>query len=90
MHTSVPLLAVAAAPAGNIERNRTEIALLDKLDVATELDDFARHLVPHDHSLGSREAAVIDMLVAPANVGRNDFENDPVLDFLPFGFWSLG
>ena len=49
----VPLLAVAAATAGDVERNRTEVALLDELDVATDLDDFARHLMPMTIPLGA-------------------------------------
>ena len=50
------LLAVAAAPARDVERRRDEVALLEELDVAALLDDLARDLVAEDR--GPRGAVV--------------------------------
>ena len=85
----VALLAVAAASAGDVEGDRAEIALLDEFDVAADLDDFTGHLVTHHHSGRRREAAVIDVLIAAADVRRHDLQDDAVLYLLAAGVGEL-
>ena len=65
------LLAVAAPPAGDVERHRAEVADLDELDVRSDLDHLAGDLVP-EHQPGRRGGAAADhVLVAAADVGRD-------------------
>lgn len=45
----VPFPAVAAAPAGDVERDRNEVALLDELHIPTHLDDLTGVLVAEHH-----------------------------------------
>jgi len=73
------LLAVAAPAAGDVEGHRAEVALLDDLDVPTDLDDLARDLVAEDQALGGRGAAPNHVLVAAADVGGDDLEDDPLV-----------
>ncbi len=76
----MPLPAVATRAAGDIEGYRADISLLDALHMRADLDHLSRVLVAHLHSLGSSEAAVINVEVTAADVGRHELENHRVLD----------
>jgi hypothetical protein len=78
-NVGVPLLAVAAAATGNVKGNRNDVALADELDIAAQFNDFAGHLVTHHHPFGRREAAMIDVLVAAADIGCHDLQDCAVL-----------
>jgi len=75
------LLAAAAAAAGHIEGHRDQVALGQRLHVATQLDHLAGDLVAQDQALGRRGASAHHVLVASANVGGDDFQNHAVLTF---------
>jgi hypothetical protein len=75
----VPLSAVAAAPAGDVEGDRDQVTLLDERYFVADFDHFAGVLVPQDHSLGGREAAAVDVQVATANVRRHKFDDDTMV-----------
>jgi hypothetical protein len=75
----VPLSAIAAAPAGNVEWDRNEVALLNELYIPTHLDDFAGVFVAENHPDWSRKATPIDVLVTTADVGNNKLDNDAVV-----------
>src|ERR1035438_7351381 len=75
------VFAVAAAPAGDVERHRNQVTDFDELHVAPGLDHFTRNLMPQNQSLRSGRAAAHHVLVAAANIGADDFENDAVLAF---------
>ena len=79
----VALLAVAAAPAGDVEGDRAEVALLDELDVAADLDHLAGDLVAEDQALGRGRAAADHVLVGAADVGRDDLQDHAVLALAP-------
>ena len=72
-------LAVATATAGNVERHRYEVAHLYKLDVTPRLDDLSGDLVTEDEPGRCRGTAPHHVLVAPANVGAHDLEDDAVV-----------
>ena len=76
----LPRLAHAAAAAGDVERHRAEVALLDELDAGTGLDHLAGDLVPEDQTLGRGGAAAHHVLVGAADVGRDDLQDRPVRD----------
>ncbi len=81
-NVGVPLLAVAAAAAGDVKWNRDEIADLNKLHVPAHLDDLTSNLMTQRHPLWSGEAAPVDVLVATADVRGHHLENDTVLALL--------
>ena len=89
-NVGVPLLAVAAASAGDVEWDRTKIALLDECDVRPNLDDLAGHLMPEYHPFRRGEPAVVDMLVATADIRRHDLEDGAVIGFLSVRRDELG
>ena len=70
--------AIAAASAGDVERNGDKVALLQEFDVNARLDHFARDFVTQDQTLRSGGAAAHHVLVGPADVGRDHFQNDAV------------
>ena len=72
-------LAVPAAPAGDVKRDRNEISDLDEFNVASGLKNLSGDFVPEDQSLRRRGAAADHMLVAAANIGGNDLQNHSVL-----------
>ena len=74
-------LAVAAAPAGDVEGHRNQIADFDELHVAPGFDDLAGDLVAEHQPVRRGGAAADHVLVAAADVGGDDFENDAVLAF---------
>jgi hypothetical protein len=75
----VPLSAIAAAPTGNVEWDRNEVALLNELYIPTHLDDFAGVFVAENHPYWSRKATPIDVLVTTADIGNNKLDNDAVV-----------
>jgi hypothetical protein len=89
-NVGAPLLAIAAAATGDVKGNRHDIALADELDIAAQFDDFAGHLVTHHHSFGCREAAMIYVLGAAADIGRHDLQDCTVLYFPAFRVDQLG
>src|SRR5579859_1846235 len=75
------LFAIAAAPTGDVERNRNQVTDFDELHVAAGLDHFAGNLVPQNQTFRGGSATAHHVLVAAANVCANDLENDAVLAF---------
>src|SRR5207244_834255 len=73
------LLAVPAAPASDVEGHRAEVALLDVLDIAPDLDHLARDLVAEDQAIWRGGPAPDHVLVRAADVGGDDLEDDAVL-----------
>ncbi len=81
----VLFLTGTATAAGNVERNRDQVADLQVLDIAAFLDDFPGDLVTeHQADLGG-SAAAHHVLVRAANVGGNDAQDHSVLDLAPAG-----
>src|SRR6266540_4784955 len=76
---SPALLAVLATAAGDVEGDGDEVALLDELDVAADLDHLARDLVPEDEPFRRGRPAANHVLVAAADVRRDDPDDDAVL-----------
>ena len=66
--------AVAAAPAGDVERHGNQVADLDELDVAAGLDDLAGDLMAENQSVRRGRAAAHHVLVAAADIGSNDLQ----------------
>ena len=77
------LLAAATAPARDVEWDGYDVALLDELDVATDLDHLARDLVAQDQTRGGGRPAAHHVLVRAADVGRDDSKDDPVGELAP-------
>src|SRR4029453_9512578 len=75
----VALLAVAAAPAGDVEGDADQVADLDVLDVAADLGHLAGDLVAEGLTLGGGGPPADHVLVGAADVGGDDFEDDAVL-----------
>ncbi len=71
-------LAVLAPPAGDVEGHRAEVADLDCFHIAADFDDFAGDFVAEDEAFGGGGAAAHHVLVATADIGRDDFEDDAV------------
>src|SRR5262249_28065368 len=72
-------LAVAAAPARNVEGHRDDVADLDELDVSPGLDDFAGDLMTEDKTFRRGGSAADHVLVAAADVGRHGLQDPPVV-----------
>jgi hypothetical protein len=89
-NVGMPLLAIAAAATGDVKGNRHNIALADEFDIAAQFDNFACHLVTHHHPFGHREAAMIYVLVASADIGRHDLQDCAVLYLPAFRVGQLG
>jgi hypothetical protein len=79
----VARLAVAAATARDVERHRHQVADLDDLDVGADLDDLAGDLMAEDETGRGGGAAADHVLVAPADVGGDRFDDRPVPDLAP-------
>src|SRR5215217_3568103 len=67
-----------AAPAGDVERDGAEVALLYKLDVVADLDHLAGNLVPQCLPLWRRRPAPDHVLIGTADVGRDDPQDHAV------------
>jgi hypothetical protein len=74
------LLAVLAAPAGDVERHRAQVADLDELDAGTDLDHLAGDLVAEHQALRGGGAAADHVLVGAADVGGDDLQDGAVRD----------
>ena len=74
-------LAVPASTAGDVKGHRNQVPNLDELYVPTGLDHFAGDLMPEDESFWCRGTAPNHVLVAAANVGGNNLQNDAVFAF---------
>src|SRR5262249_19557009 len=72
------LFAVAAPPARDVERYRTDVAHLDELHVRSGLDDLAGDLVAEHESLRRGGAPADHVLVAAADVGGDVLEDRAV------------
>src|SRR6266566_302426 len=87
------LFAVPAAPAGDVEGHRAEVALLDVLDIAPDLDHLAGDLVAEDQALRRRGPTPDHVLVRAADVSGDDLQDDPVLalsaDVLWVDAWAV-
>src|SRR4029450_13445685 len=75
----VALLAVAAAPAGDVEGDADHVPDVDELDVAADLGDLAGDLVAEGLALGGGGPPPDHVLVGAADVGGDDLEDDAVL-----------
>ena len=82
--------AVAASSARDVERHRDQVASVDEFNAAAAFDNFAGYLVPQDQSGRRRGAPVHHMLVAAADVSRDRFDDDAVVDFLSLRRLQLG
>lgn len=76
------LFAGAAAAAGDVERDRYQVADLHALDVAALLDDFTGDFVAQDQADLGSSAATDHVLVRTADVGGDHLQDDAVFDFL--------
>ena len=63
----------------NVERNRHDITDVDELDVTSGLNHLTRNFVPENEPVRSGCPAPHHVLVAAANIRRNDLENRAVL-----------
>ena len=75
--------AIATAPARHIERHRANIADPQEFDVAAFFDDFARDFVTENQPGRCSRATAHHVLIAAANIGRHNFEDDRMFGF-PF------
>jgi hypothetical protein len=74
------LLAVPAAAARDVEGHRAQVPDLDELDVGADLGHLAEDLVPEHEVLRRGRATADHVLVAAADVGRDDLEDDAVVE----------
>ncbi len=74
------LAAGAAAAAGYVEGDCDEVADFEVFDVGAGLDDLAGDLVSENHAGGCGGAAADHVLVGAANVGRDDLQDDGMVD----------
>src|ERR1700733_12291142 len=84
------LLAICAGAARHIERHRADVAFLDILDSRPDLDNLTGVLVAHQHSRRSCKAPIVNVQVAAADVGGNEFQNDGMIDLPAFGIGKFG
>jgi hypothetical protein len=77
-----PLQARATTAASDVERYRDQIADVNELDVGAGFDDLAGDLVSEHQPRGRGGSSSDHVLVAPANVGTHDLENDSVITAL--------
>ena len=74
----VALLAVAAAPARHVEGHRDQVTCLNKFDVVSTLDYLAGNLMPKYQTFRRSGSAANQVLIAPADVRRDNLENHAV------------
>src|SRR5207244_10070949 len=67
--------AVAAATARYVERHRTEVADLNELNIASDLNDLTGDFVTKNQTGGCGGATPHHMLIAPADVRGDDSQN---------------
>ena len=75
-------LAATAAAAGDVEGDGNQIADLQALDIAALLDHLTGDLVAQHQTDLRGSTAAHHVLVGAADIGGNDFQDDPVLDLL--------
>ena len=73
--------AVSATSTSDIERHRHEVADVEELYVAALFDHLSGDLMSQNQSGFGGGAPSDHVLIRPANVGRNDFEDNRVVDF---------
>ncbi len=71
----IPGLAHPAPPAGDVEWDRAQVALLDELHPRAGLDHLAGDLVAEDEPLRCGRASSDHVLVRTADVGRDAFQD---------------
>ena len=71
--------AVATTAAGNVEGHRHDVTFLNKFYVAARLNDFAGDLMTQHESFGSSGSPAYHVLVATADISRNNFKDNPVV-----------
>ncbi len=74
--------AIAAAPAGDVERHGDQVAHVEELDVAALLDNLARDLVSQHQARRRGGPAANHVLIAATNIGGDDLQDDAVIDLL--------
>jgi len=74
-------LAIAATAAGDIERHGNQVADFDEFDIPPGLNHFTGNFMTQHQPSRRGCASAHHMLVAAANVGRNDLQNDAMLAF---------
>src|SRR5690606_23117036 len=74
-----PLLAVAAPPAGDVERHRHQVPDVQELHVRALLHHLPGDLVPQHQAGRCGGAAAHHVLVAAADVGGDHFEDHAVV-----------
>jgi hypothetical protein len=89
-HAGVLLLAGTATAAGDIERDRHEVALLEGLDISADLDHLAGDLMAQHQARLGGGAAPHHVLVGAADVGREDLEDHAVADFFAVRIFQFG
>ena len=79
-HAGVLFLAGAAAPAGDVERDRDQVAQLQRFDVGTEFDHFPGNFVAKHEAGRCGGAPAHHVLVGPADIGRDHFQDHAMPD----------
>jgi hypothetical protein len=77
----VPFLAAATTATGDVEGNRDQVADLQKFDIPATLNNLSRYLVAQHQSSRRGRPPSHHVLIASANVGGHDLENDAVVAF---------
>ncbi len=77
-NAGLAFLAVAAAAAGDVEGRGNQVTNLQKLNIVAFFDDFAGDLVAQDHAGRRSGPAAHHVLVAAADIGRDQLQNDRV------------
>ena len=77
------LFAIAASATSDVERHRAEVADLDEFHVRAGLDDLAENLMAEDQARRRRRTAADHVLVATADVRRDDLQDHAVVAFAP-------
>src|SRR5699024_5692966 len=81
--SGLALLAVLAAPTGDVERHGDDVTDLERLHVRSELDHLAGDLVAEDEVHWCGGAATDHVLVGPADVGGDRLQDHPVRHLPP-------
>src|SRR6185437_3944799 len=62
------------------KRDRNQISYVEKLNIFSLFDNFARDLMPKDQSFRGRRAPSNHVLIGPANIRAYNLQNDSMLD----------
>src|SRR5262249_2564537 len=74
-----PLFTIPAASTGDVEGHGDQIAYSNEFHIASGFDDLTCNLMSQNQSFGRRRSAPHHVLIASADVGRNDLEDYSVL-----------